>query len=178
MLGAVKLDALFGALADGDAGALGPLYDALADDVYGLALWRTGSAVEAADVLHEVFVRLARAGARLRSVRDPRAFVLRVTHRCALDVHRRRRRRSETDLDEARFVEASPASAERDIDARRASRLLLELPHPQREAIWLHLFAGCTFAEVARVAGVPTFTAASRFRLGVARLRRLMGIPR
>jgi DNA-directed RNA polymerase specialized sigma24 family protein len=56
--------------------------------------------------------------------------------------------------------------------------LLLELPHPQREAIWLHLFAGCTFAEVARVAGVPTFTAASRFRLGVARLRRLMGIPR
>jgi RNA polymerase sigma-70 factor (ECF subfamily) len=166
----------FAALADGDATALGLLYDALANDVHALALWRTGSPAEAADVLQEVFVRLAQAGPRLRSVRDPRAYTLRVTHRCAVDVHRRHRRRGETRLEEARLVEAAQASPEREIDARRATRLLLELPDKQREAVWLHLFAGCSFAEAARVAGVPTFTAASRFRLGLARLRRLMGV--
>jgi RNA polymerase sigma-70 factor (ECF subfamily) len=173
-----RLGELFAALADGDASALEPLYDSLAEDVHALALWRTGSPAEAADVLQEVFVRLAQAGPRLRSVRDPRAYTLRVAHRCAVDIHRRRRRRGETRLEEARLVEAAEASPEREIDARRATHFLLELPDKQREAVWLHLFAGCSFVETARVVGVPTFTAASRFRLGLARLRRLMGITR
>lgn len=171
-----RLCGAFAALGDGDASALESLYDALAEDVHGLALWRTGSHAAAADVLQEVFVRLAQAGPRLRAVRDPRAYALRITHRCALDVYRRHQRRREAGLEEARLVEAVQASPEREIDARRASRLLLELPDEQREVIWLHLFSGCSFAEAARVVGVPTFTAASRFRLGLAKLRRLMGI--
>ena len=167
---------LFATLAEGDPAALAPLYDALADDVHSLALWRTGSPTDAADVLQEFFLRLAEAGPRLTSVRDPRAWALRVAHRCALDVHRRRRRRGEVGLDDATLVEPATASVEQRVDAHRVSRLLLELPDEQREAIWLHLYAGCSFAEAARTQRVPTFTAASRFRLGIARLRRLMGI--
>ena len=34
--------------------------------------------------------------------------------------------------------------------------------------------ASCTFAEIGRIVGVPKFTAASRYRNGIAKLRRLM----
>ena len=54
--------------------------------------------------------------------------------------------------------------------------MLKDLPPPQREALYLRHFAGLTFAQIGRVAGVPTFTAASRYRLGIRRLRRMMGI--
>jgi RNA polymerase sigma-70 factor (ECF subfamily) len=173
---ATDLPALFGMLAEGRAAALEPIYEALADDVHGVALWRTGSTADAADVLQEVFVRLAGAGPRLRRVRNPRAYVLRMAHRAAVDVHRRRKRRGEGTIDEARYVQASTPTAERDLDAGRVARLLDELPAEQREVIYLRTFAGCSFAEAARATGVPTFTAASRYRLGLERLRRLLGV--
>jgi RNA polymerase sigma-70 factor (ECF subfamily) len=170
------LSALFGMLAEGHAAALEPIYEALADDIHGLALWRTGSTADAADVLQEVFVRLAGAGPRLRRVRDPRAYVLRMAHRAAVDVHRRRKRRAESPIEEVPYVGASAANTERNLDASRVARLLDKLPAEQREVIYLRTFAGCSFAEAARATGVPTFTAASRYRLGLERLRRLLGV--
>ena len=68
---------------------------------------------------------------------------------------------------------------ERALDAVAAKNLppgLRELPAPQREAIYLRHFAGCSFAEIGKATGVPTFTAASRYRLGMRRLRQLTGV--
>ncbi len=165
---------LFAELAAGSSAALEPLYRALADEVHGLALWRTGSEADAADVLQEVFVRLARAGVGLRRVRSPRAYVRRMAHRAAVDVHRSRR--GQQSLTDACLVERAVPPREHGPDAARAIRALQELSPQQREAIYLHVFSGCSFSEVARATGVPTFTAASRYRLGLARLRRLLGV--
>ena len=60
------------------------------------------------------------------------------------------------------------------VDAGRASALLAQLPPAQREVIYLHHYAGHTFSSVGKIVGVPTFTAASRYRLGLEKLRRLM----
>ena len=38
------------------------------------------------------------------------------------------------------------------------------------------LVDGCAL-EIGRATGVPTFTAASRYRLGMRRLKRLAGVP-
>ena len=169
------LRALFADLAEGRTAALEGLYDALAGDVYGLALWRTASPEDAADVLQEVFIRVAQAGPRLSRIRDPRAYVLRIAHRAAIDVHRRRRRRAEEPLEDVHLVEKNPRASELALDAERVSERLRDLPPEQREIVYLHVFAGCSFAEAARTAGIPTFTAASRYRLALERLRRLLG---
>jgi len=169
---------LFTELADGRIAALEALYDALADDVHGLALWRTGSAADAADVVQEVFVRLAQAGQALKRVRDPRGWVRTMAHRAAVDVHRKRSRRGEEPIDTVPFLEAPQVAPERRLDAERVSELLHELPAQQREALYLHVHAGCTFAEVGRATGVPTFTAASRCRLALKKLRVLMETKR
>jgi len=167
--------ALFGELADGRMAALEGLWDALSDEVHALALWRTGSSADAADVLQAVFVKLAESGRSLRAVRDPRGWVRVLAHRAAVDVHRRRSRRAERPLDEACFVEAATEQPERRVDAQRVSAALHELPPEQREALYLHVHAGCTFNEIGRATGVPTFTAASRCRLALQRLAQRLG---
>lgn len=159
-------------LAEGNANALEEIYDAAAGRVFGLALWRTGSKEDARDVVQELFARLVEQGARLRRVKDPRAWLLTVAHRIAVDATRRRRK-SEP-LEECRFVEPATGDADRQLDAARASALLAGLPPAQREAVYLRHYADCTFAEIGQVTGVPTFTAASRYRLGISKLREVM----
>lgn len=173
-----SLSRLFGELAAGQVRALDGIYDACAREIHGLALWRTGSPTDAADVVQEVFVRLAERSSRLGSVQDPLAYVRRMAYRASVDVHRKRIRRREEPLEVCVFLEARDASPERRLEARRLSALLAKLPAKQRQAIYLRHFAGCSFAEIGRTTGVPTFTAASRYRLGMRRLTRLAGVPR
>jgi RNA polymerase sigma-70 factor (ECF subfamily) len=157
----------------GDPEALGPLYDALAPEIFAAALWRTGSRADAADVVQDVFVKIATAPGLLKGVKHPRRYVLTMAHRSAIDRHRGSR--PDLPIDDALLVQTNELDAGRSLDAARATAALRELPDPQREAIYLHHFAGCSFREVGKITGVPTFTAASRHRLGIARLRVLLG---
>jgi RNA polymerase sigma-70 factor (ECF subfamily) len=166
---------LFARLAAGDSSALEPLYRASARSIFGLALWRTGSVEDASDVVQEVFLRLAQGYRRLGKVKDARSWLLGVAHHVAVDSARRRKRRVSESLDEVPYLAAPETDDARAIDAARASRLLAHLPPAQRNVIYLRHFADCTFAVIGDITGVPTFTAASRYRLGIERLRRLMG---
>ncbi len=123
--------------------------------------------------MQETFVRLATHRTKLRRVRDPRAYLLTVVRRAACDLVRRRR--PAEPLDEL-LVAAAPGEPALAADARAASRALRRLPAGQREAVYLRHFLGLTFAEIGRVTKVPTFTAASRCRLGLAKLRNLLGV--
>jgi len=166
--------AVFDALSDDRVEALDELYDLAATDVYRLALWRTGSPEDADDVVQDVFVRTAEQGRRLASVRHPRRWLLTVTHRRAIDLVRRKGRRCDTPIDEAPFLIAPSTDPDRGIEARSVSRLIARLSAKQREVVLLRHFADCSFAKIGRITGVPTFTAASRHRLALAKLRRLL----
>jgi RNA polymerase sigma-70 factor (ECF subfamily) len=166
--------ALFDDLAAGRASALEALYDLAAPKLYGLALWRTASPDDAADVVQDVFVRVAEQGAKLAKIRNPKGWLLTVTHRAAVDVTRRRRRRSAEPLEECPFLAADDSDNERMLDAARASVLLAGLPEAHRDVIYLRHFAECTFAEIGEIVRIPKFTAASRYRNGIQKLRKLM----
>ncbi len=165
---------LFEDLSEGESTALERLYDAGSRPVFGIALWRTGSVEDARDVVQEVFLRLARSRSRLAAVAEPRAWLLSLAHHVSVDLVRRRKRREARRLEDVPFLVAPAWDPSREVEARRASALLSDLPAEQREAVWLKHFEDCTFARIGRITGVPTFTAASRYRLGVARLRRAM----
>lgn len=167
---------LFQDLVDGRLAALAELYDAAAPKLYGLALWRTGSEEDAADVVQDVFVRVVEQGPRLAKVRNPKAWLLAVTHRAAIDTTRRRRRREAEAIDDFPFLTAADDDSERMVDAAQVSALLAGLPETQRDVVYLKHFAGCTFAEIGEIVGVPKFTAASRYRNGVSKLRQLMEV--
>lgn len=168
-----ELAGLFARLSGGDLEALGPIYDACAAEIFAIAHWRTGSAADAADCVQEVFVKLASSPSIVAGVRHARRYLLTIAHRVAID--RARTHRRTVALDDAPFLESASLDPDRALDAARATAVLREIPESQREAIYLHHFAELSFREVGRVTGVPTFTAASRYRLGMARLRTLLG---
>lgn len=165
---------VFRSLAEGRVTALDELYDLAANDVYRLALWRTGSREDAEDVVQDVFVKVADQGTRLTKVRRPKRWLLTVTHRRAIDLVRQRRRRRTESIDEAPFLEAAMSDPDRGIEAETLSRLIARLSVKHREVLLLRHFADCTFADIGRITGVPTFTAASRHRLAIAKLRRML----
>jgi RNA polymerase sigma-70 factor (ECF subfamily) len=165
---------LFKHLAAGRLAALDELYDAAASKIYGLALWRTGSEEDAADVVQDVFVRVAEQGGRLAKVRNPRAWIMTVTNRAAIDVIRRRSRRQTEPLDNCAFLIAVDDDDKRILEATQVSALLVGLPDTQRVVIYLKHFVGCTLAEIGDIVGVPKFTAASRYRNGIQKLRKLL----
>jgi RNA polymerase sigma-70 factor (ECF subfamily) len=169
------LRAPFNALAAGDSSALEAIWDLASRRLYGLALWRTGSEEDARDVVQEVFVRLASKRRELGGVETPHVWLLAVTHNAAVDASRRTARHRTEPLENAAHVVAPGIDPERAAAASRTSHALAQLPPPQREAVLLHHVAGCSFREIAAITGVPAFTAASRCRLALARLRRLMG---
>jgi RNA polymerase sigma-70 factor (ECF subfamily) len=151
---------------------LAELYDEFAADLHGVALWRTGCRDDAADVVQTVFVRLAAGKVRFGRVRKPRLLLLAMAHRAAIDVVRRRR--PTVAIEDAPAL-VQPATADAATEASAVSHWLRTLPAPQREALYLRYFVGLGFREIGAVTGVPTFTAASRCRLGLAALRRLAG---
>lgn len=165
---------LFADLAAGRVSSLEMLYDASARQLYGLALWRTGSAEDAADVVQDVFVRLVEQGRRLARVKNPKAWLMTVTNRAAIDVIRRRRRRPTEPLDDHVFLTVADDDGEMYFDTVQVSAFLAGLPDTLRVVLYLKHFAGCTFAEIGNIVGVPKFTAASRYRSGIQKLRKLV----
>ncbi len=157
--------------------ALDGVWDLCAADLYGLALWRTGSTQDAEDALQEVFTRLAKAAqrGRLGKVRKPFAYLLRMAHSTAIDVLRQRKRHHSQDLEEAAEL-VEPKCLERTAEAAQLSRHLTQLAESQRAVVYLRHFVGLSFREIGGVMGIPTFTAASRDRLALRRLRQIMGV--
>jgi len=164
----------FEALARGDHTALEAIWEAAGSRLYAIALWRTGDEQDARDVVQEVFVRLASRRQDLSRVRTPHLWLLTVAHRVAVDLTRRRSVRLAEPLDSVRFLSAPERNPESRAEEAELSRALARLPGAQREAVSLRHIAGHSFREVGLITGVPTFTAASRCRLGLARLRRLL----
>lgn len=171
-----ELTGFFVRLAGGDLEALGPIYDSCAAEIFAIAHWRTGSRADASDCVQEVFVKLASSPAIVAGIRHARRYLLTIAHRTAVD--RARARRRHVALADEPLLESASLDPDRALDAARATAALRQIPAAQRESIYLHHFAELSFREVGSVMGVPTFTAASRYRLGMARLRALLGEPR
>jgi RNA polymerase sigma-70 factor (ECF subfamily) len=152
------------------------LYDIYGERLYRYLLVRLGSEADAEDVLQETFCRFARYSVRWKMVRNPKMFVYRVARNEANRFLRRRIRRARREADhsdrEAGFTAAfEPPGAGR---GALVLKRLDDLSAEQREIIHLKVFEGLTFREIAAVCGVSGNTAASRYRYGIARLRKAM----
>jgi RNA polymerase sigma-70 factor (ECF subfamily) len=163
-------------LARGEIDALDELYQRHGKTAWRHALWVTGSRDDADDVVQTVFVRLAVGGADLLAIRRFRSYLGAMVHHEAIRMARETARRSgvaEADPDDLLVPAAATAQ---EGDRALLARHLAELPAPQREVLLLRVYAGFSFREIGRALGVSTFTAASRWRLALERLRRALGV--
>jgi RNA polymerase sigma-70 factor (ECF subfamily) len=107
-------------------------------------------------------------------VREERAFLLRLVHNVSIDRVRRRETRERSYERLARETTSLFALApDPDEQAFRdaLSKALSELPAEQRAVVHLKLWEGLTFEAIAEALGIPLYTAASRYRYGLDKLR-------
>jgi RNA polymerase sigma-70 factor, ECF subfamily len=163
---------LLARLASGSADALAELYDRQAPSLLRHAIALTRRRVDAEDLVHAVFLKLATTGPELLGVREPQNYLHRMIHTTWIDVQRRvaTGRRVMEQAEHRISSDDWPlvGGAERGIDIGRA---LDALPPVQRQAIVLHVVEGFSFREIGRLTGVSLFTAAGRYRLAIGRLR-------
>ena len=166
----------------GDTRAFEVVFDRHAAVAFSLAYRICGSRSRAEEVVQEAFLSLWRGGARYDRGRGSlRSWVLSVVHNRAIDALRREVASTSRDVVDDTLAErlVSPqetaAEAERRDDARRVRSALEELPTDQRRVIELAYFGGFTHSQIAKMLGLPAGTVKGRMRLGLTKLRLLLG---
>jgi RNA polymerase sigma-70 factor (ECF subfamily) len=162
------------ALAAGDPEAFAAVYDRFAARLFAVATTMTGSATEAEDIVHDLFVDLATHRQRFARVTDLDAYLF-TTLRHAVSRHWRRCSIHRKAVDRIQREHAREATyTDQPAPDEALAAALAALPASQREVISLKIDGGLTFAEIAGVTNTRPNTAASRYRYALSQLRRLL----
>lgn len=171
-------------LAAGDIGALEALYDRYGSLVFSVGLRVLLDRQLAEDVTQEVFLRLWRRPWAYNPERGRFvSWLMSVTRNRAIDERRRLTRRAVEDSQDDGLPELPDVGHFMDplaeavlADERRAVRAALEqLPVAQRQVLELAYFAGLSQTEIAARTGDALGTVKTRVRLGMQKLRALLG---
>jgi len=165
-----------------DEDALEAIYDAFSDELYRYAYRLIGDPLAAEDLVAETFYRFLRA---LHAGGGPRehlrAYLYRVAHNLAVDVHRRGRGEA---LESSENLEALPSEddpssvAEISIQAEEARAALWRLTHEQRQVIVLKFLQGLSNREISAVIEKPVGAVKAPQHRGLNALRRVFAMER
>jgi RNA polymerase sigma-70 factor (ECF subfamily) len=180
--GSEPSSALIAAIAAGDRDAFGRFYDLTAPMAFGLIRRVLRDPEAAAEVLQEVFWQVWQDAPRYDPTRGtPEAWLVMRAKTRAIDRLRSIRRRDRTFVapgDESvvqRREDQAPNPAVVAEDRGLIQTALAQLPEPQRRVIELAFFEGLTHSEIATRLGEPLGTVKTRARLGLDRLRGVLG---
>lgn len=158
---------------EGQPEALEALYLEHGDALMRLAYHLTGSAADAEDVLHDVFLGLPEALARYQERGAFGAWLRRVTTRVALTRLREARGRREVPLEAGN--EPATEGSEREVGQRsELERALGKLPAGLRAVFVLKEIEGQSHAEIAAALGIRIGTSEVRLHRAVKSLRRYL----
>jgi len=149
------------------------------DAAYNLARWLTGNERDAEDVTQEASLRAFKFFSTFRGG-DARAWLLTIVRRTAWTWLRRNRPHEETvefdeELHGGEDLAPNPAVTLARVGDVAAVRQALEtLPTLFREALVLRELEGCSYKEIADIAGVPVGTVMSRLARARKQLQEIL----
>jgi RNA polymerase sigma-70 factor, ECF subfamily len=162
-------------LAAGDPSALEMIWLEYASDLLGYLAALHCSRNDAEDTLQEVFVTIAKKRASVAGARLLKPYLFQLARNIALNRRKQSKRirdRAETISDWLVPVEEAPPDEEHRIQKLAAK--LAELPEKQRSVLVLKFYRDKTLREIGSLLGISENTAASCFRYGIEKLRRVM----
>jgi RNA polymerase sigma-70 factor, ECF subfamily len=178
-------EALLARIEAGDNSALELLYERYASAVYGLALRMLGASQAAEEVVQDTFWRVWRRSATFQPGRGQVApWLLGIAHNLCIDELRRRRARGQMvfDTDEQPVLRDRPdagLAVDEEVWVRERRQVIVQalgqLPPEQRRVIELAFFSGLSQREIAEQTGDPLGTIKTRVRLGLRKLKELLG---
>ena len=150
---------------------LADLYDRFAGTLFRHAAMILADRTAAADVVHNVFLKLAKA--RSSSDIESLAYLRRAVRNECYTVMRSRRRDIVVAVD-PELLESIEGANDRPAERFALEQALQQLPAEQREVVHLKVWEGMTFQEIADVTGESVNTAASRYRYAMEKLRAIL----
>jgi len=176
---------LAAALASGDVGALGELYDRYGSLAFAVAVRVVGDSGRAEDVVQEAFLKVWRSAARFDAQRGSlRGWLLACVRNRAIDSLRGRGAHEQAELELQPELVATGSGSDpwrevsRSLERAAIQEALSSLPPEQRQAIELAYYGGLTQVEISRSLDVPLGTIKTRMRAGLHRLRLLLADTR
>jgi RNA polymerase sigma-70 factor, ECF subfamily len=159
----------------GDPAAFAELYQKYRARLHQYALSLLRSRMEAEDVVHDVFIGLAKQTREGRSPRELSAYLYASARNRCLD---RMRRKPVLPLEDADLdLIAAPPGDEERIELRQVlNRALLVLPAEQAEVVVLRTWHDLEFAAIAALQGTSVNTVLSRYQYGLSKLRKELGV--
>jgi RNA polymerase sigma-70 factor, ECF subfamily len=156
---------------DASGDRLADLYDRFAGTLFRHAAMILADRVAAADAVHNVFLKLAKAG--LAGDVEPLAYLRRAVRNECYSVMRTRRRDIVVAVD-AQLLEIADGVDDQPAERLDLEQALQQLPAEQREVVHLKVWEGMTFQEIGDVTGEGLNTAASRYRYALEKLRAIL----
>ena len=168
-------------IGEGDAHAVGDLYDRYASMLLPLAIRIVRDRSEAEDVVHDAFVAVSdRAGQYVAERGSVVAWLVTLVRNLSIDRTRRRDRRGTLTRDVLahephalgnRHVEDPESLASGASEREKIRRALATLPEAQRTTLEVAFFEGLSYPEIAEREKVPLGTIKSRAARAITSLR-------
>ena len=157
-----------------DPAALEMIWSEYASDLLGYLAGLHCSQIDAEDTLQEVFVTIAKKRTSVAGARLLKPYLFQLARNVALNrLKRNKRIRNGVECMSDWLVPVEPAPQ----DEHRIQELVArlgELPEKQRSVLVLKFYRGKTLREIGALLGISENTAASCFRYGIKKLRRVM----
>lgn len=174
---------LLQAIAAGDSGALGALYDRYGRLIYSLAWTIIRDDAAAEEITQDVFLQVwHKAGTYQPDLGKVTTWLVRVARNRAIDLLRRKNIRpeaSQVSLEEFEFTESEDAveverEAEQNFARWRVLDALAQIPEEQRQVLLLAYLKGYSHQQIADLTGEALGTVKTRIRLAMQKLRQLL----
>ena len=141
--------------------------------LYRFAMSIVGNAVEAEDVVQEVFIKIWQNREKLNSLKSVEAWSMKLTKNLSIDKLRSKHRRTdglESTLSISSSDQTPDKAAEMNDTMSRIKNLMLSLPEKQRQVLQLRDIEGMSYDEISKILDLPL----NQVKVNLFRARKLI----
>ena len=141
--------------------------------LYRFAMSIVGNAVEAEDVVQEVFIKIWQNREKLNSLKSVEAWSMKLTKNLSIDKLRSKHRRTdglESTLSISSSDQTPDKAAEMNDTMSRIKNLMLSLPEKQRQVLQLRDIEGMSYEEISKILDLPL----NQVKVNLFRARKLI----
>ena len=158
----------------GDTAVLDLLWNCHAEALLGYAQSILCSKQDAEDAIHELFLKVARNSKTVAAAENLKSYLFRMTRNEAINIINKRKRENTVMASYNPWLTAGDNMPPDENEAREIEEALKALPEEQRTIVVLKIYEEMQFNEIAEALEISQDTAASRFRYGIQKLKKVL----
>lgn len=158
-----------------ETSALKNIYEIMGNAVFSYAYTISRDKQLAEDIAQDVFIKILSNSDSYKMGRNPRAWIMSITHNEAVDAIRKRKNYSFSNLDDPILSEKAIDSFEENITSEISMEYYLSMLEPiQQEILKLHLLTEISFREISQILNMTLGKVGWQYKRAISRLQLLM----